>query len=102
MIDRLSCDPAIRARFQFLTFRYDTLRPIPESGFQLAEALDEARRQLDPRGRDRSFERVVLVGHSLGGLVAKATSRAFDRERLEPARARSFGGRPMRAPRAGR
>jgi pimeloyl-ACP methyl ester carboxylesterase len=78
MIDHLSTDPTVRAHFQFLTFRYDSLQSIPESGLQLLEALDEARRRFDPEGRDPSFDRVVLVGHSLGGLVAKAAARAPD------------------------
>jgi pimeloyl-ACP methyl ester carboxylesterase len=70
LIDRLSTDPALRGRFQFLTFGYDSLQPIPESGRELLGALAEARRRSDPEGRDGSFDRVVLVGHSLGGLVA--------------------------------
>src|SRR5262249_59432587 len=39
----------------------------------------------DPEGRDDSFERVVVVGHSLGGLVAKEAA------------ARAPGPRPLRA-----
>ena len=85
MIDRLTADPSVRERFQFLTFGYDSLQPIPESGRELLEALAEARRRFDPEGRDDSFDRVVLVGHSLGGLVAKAAAaRAADLEPAEP------------------
>jgi pimeloyl-ACP methyl ester carboxylesterase len=77
MIDRLAADPSVRERFQFLTFGYDSLQPIPDSGRELLEALGEARRRLDPEDRDDSFNRVVVVGHSLGGLVAKeAAARA--------------------------
>jgi pimeloyl-ACP methyl ester carboxylesterase len=74
MIDRLSAEPSARARFQFLTFGYDSLQPIPESGRELLEALVHARRRFDPEGHDDSFDRVVLVGHSLGGLIAKAVA----------------------------
>jgi pimeloyl-ACP methyl ester carboxylesterase len=77
MIDQLTADPSVRARFQFLTFGYDSLQPIHESGRELLDALAEARRRSDPEGRDDSFDRVVVVGHSLGGLVAKdAAARA--------------------------
>jgi pimeloyl-ACP methyl ester carboxylesterase len=102
MIDRLTADPSVRERFQFLTFGYDSLQPIPESGRELLDALSEARRRCDPEGRDDSFDRVVLVGCSLGGLVAKAAARAPD-----PQCARSSGpppdgqGRPA-TPRVGR
>jgi pimeloyl-ACP methyl ester carboxylesterase len=74
MIDRLAADPSVRERFQFLTFGYDSLQSIPESGRELLDALTEARRRFDPDGRDGSFDRVILVGHSLGGLVAKVAA----------------------------
>jgi pimeloyl-ACP methyl ester carboxylesterase len=77
MIDRLSGDKTIHARFQFLTFGYDSLQPIPESGRELLETLAEARRRFDPEGLDDSFDRVVLVGHSLGGLVAKSAANVL-------------------------
>jgi pimeloyl-ACP methyl ester carboxylesterase len=77
-IRKLSDDPAVRDRFQFLTFRYESLRPIPDSALRLSEALNEVRRSVDPEARDRSFDQVVLVGHSLGGLVIKAASHAPD------------------------
>src|SRR4051794_39260744 len=86
MLDRLSGEPAIRARYQFLTFRYDSLRSIAESGTLLAQALDEASRRFDPGGRGHTFDRVVVVGHSMGGLVAKAAFGALDRRCPDPLR----------------
>jgi pimeloyl-ACP methyl ester carboxylesterase len=80
MIDTLSADPAVRARFQLLTFEYDCLESIPESGRKLLTALDEARRRSDPEGRDSAFDRVIVVGHSLGGLVAKAATLGLDQQ----------------------
>jgi pimeloyl-ACP methyl ester carboxylesterase len=74
LIDRLAADPSVRERSQFLTFGYDSLQPIPESGRELLEALIEARRRTDPDGRDPAFDHVVLVGHSLGGLVIKSAA----------------------------
>lgn len=94
MIDTLSRDPLVKARFQFLTLRYNSLQSIPESGIQLVRSLDEARHRFDADGRDPAFERIVIVGHSLGGLVAKATSQDFRRSHPESSRAASGGGRP--------
>jgi PGAP1-like protein len=74
MIDGLAGDPSVRTRFQFLTFRYNTFQAITDSGRDLLEALAEMRRRFDPQGCDDSFDRVVLIGHSLGGLVAKAAA----------------------------
>ena len=78
MIDKLSADPAVCGRFQLLTFEYDSLQAIPETGRKLLAALDEARRRFDPEGRDAAFDRVIVVGHSLGGLVAKSAALGFD------------------------
>jgi pimeloyl-ACP methyl ester carboxylesterase len=74
MIDRLSAEPVVCQRFQLLTFRYDSLRSISESGLLLKQALADARRRVDPQGIDTAFDQVVLVGHSMGGLVAKAAA----------------------------
>jgi pimeloyl-ACP methyl ester carboxylesterase len=74
LIDQLNADPSARERFQFLTFGYNSLQPIPESGRQLFDALAAVRRRFDPEGRDASFDRIVLVGCSLGGLIAKAAA----------------------------
>ena len=97
MLDRLSREPAIRARYQFLTFRYDSLRSIAESGTLLAQALDQASRRFDPEGRDHCFDRVVVVGHSMGGLVAKAALGALERRCPGPLRTRTDRGGPTRA-----
>ena len=71
MIESLDADPAIRDRFQFWTFGYSTGEPIPYSASLLRRDLDAAHRKFDPDGADREFDRMVVVGHSMGGLLAK-------------------------------
>jgi pimeloyl-ACP methyl ester carboxylesterase len=71
MIEALAADPAIDGGFQFWTFGYPTGNPIPYSAYLLRRDLDEVRRRLDPGGTDPAFDRMVLVGHSMGGLLAK-------------------------------
>jgi pimeloyl-ACP methyl ester carboxylesterase len=71
MIHSLEDDPALAKRYQFWTFGYSTGDPIPYSAHLLRNALDDLRRQLDPDKSDRTFERLVVVGHSMGGLLAK-------------------------------
>jgi pimeloyl-ACP methyl ester carboxylesterase len=100
LIDRLTADPSVRTRFQFLTFGYDSLQPIPESGRELLDALAEARRRSDPEGRDGSFDRVVVVGHSLGGLVAKEAAARAPGPRPTKASGPTPGG--LARPRVGR
>jgi pimeloyl-ACP methyl ester carboxylesterase len=103
MVDRLAADPTLRAHVQLLMFRYDSLQPIPDSGRELLDALGEARRRFDPEGQDPAFDRVVLVGHSLGGLVAKAAANLVPDQRSNGAceRPPSGQGRPV-TPRVGR
>jgi pimeloyl-ACP methyl ester carboxylesterase len=71
IIEALAADPAIDGRFQFWTFGYSTGNPIPYSAYLLRRDLDEARRQLDPGRTDPALDRMVLVGHSMGGLLSK-------------------------------
>ena len=74
MIVALSSDPAIAESYQFWTFGYSTGDPIPYSARLLRAAIDDARARLDPDRRDPALDHVTLVGHSMGGLVAKLTA----------------------------
>jgi pimeloyl-ACP methyl ester carboxylesterase len=71
MIQALEADPAIRAGFQLWTFGYSTGDPIPYSAYLLRRDLDEVRQEFDPDKADPGFDRMVLIGHSMGGLLAK-------------------------------
>ena len=71
MYNRLVADPEIRRRFQFWFFQYDSGNPIALSAFGLREALTTAVARLDPEGRDPALRRMVLIGHSQGGLLVK-------------------------------
>ena len=71
MIESLEADAALRDRYQFWTFGYSTGDPIPYSAWLLRRDLEEVRRKFDPDGSDRAFDRMVVVGHSMGGLLTK-------------------------------
>ncbi len=71
MIECLEADPALRTRFQFWTFGYASGNSIPYSAHLLRQSLRRARRVFDPDGTDAAFDRMVVVGHSLGGILAK-------------------------------
>ena len=71
MIQELEADPALRGRYQFWTFRYASGDSIPFSAHLLRQSLRRARRVFDPDGTDAAFDRMVVVGHSLGGILAK-------------------------------
>lgn len=71
MVEALEADPDLRDRYQFWTFGYSTGDPILYSAWLLRRDLDEARRRFDPDRTDLAFDRMVVVGHSMGGLLAK-------------------------------
>lgn len=64
-------DPELRARYQFWYFRYPTGNPVLYSAAMLRSALDEVRRTVDPNGRNPRFNAMVVISHSMGGLLAK-------------------------------
>jgi hypothetical protein len=74
LYNRLQGDPDIRSRFQFWFFQYDSGNPIALSSLRLREALTGALTRLDPRGEDAALRRMVLIGHSQGGLLVKMQS----------------------------
>jgi pimeloyl-ACP methyl ester carboxylesterase len=71
MIEALEADPALAERFQFWTFGYSTGDPIPYSAHLFRRALHEVREKLDPGKADTAFDRMVIIGHSMGGLLSK-------------------------------
>jgi hypothetical protein len=71
MYNRLLADPEIRSRYQFWFFQYESGNPIALSALRLREALGAATKRLDPEGTDPALRRMILIGHSQGGLLVK-------------------------------
>jgi pimeloyl-ACP methyl ester carboxylesterase len=71
LYNELDNDPRIHAQYQFWFFSYETGNPIAYSAMLLRESLERAVKQLDPDGRDAALRRMVVVGHSQGGLLTK-------------------------------
>jgi len=71
MINHLRSDPEILARYQFWIFQYNTGNPIPFSAGLLRQSLVDLVAELDPDGDDENLRRVVVIGHSQGGLLTK-------------------------------
>ena len=71
MFNDLRGDPGIRRRYQFWFYLYPTGQPFWQSAAQFRQDLAAARELLDPQHRERRLDQIVLVGHSMGGLVSK-------------------------------
>ena len=65
VINEVEADPQLRGRFQFWIFRYPTGVPVSYSALRLREELTRVEKLHGlPRG-------VVIIGHSMGGLLAR-------------------------------
>jgi pimeloyl-ACP methyl ester carboxylesterase len=71
MIEDLEARSVLRTRCQFWTFQYASGDSILYSAHLLRQSLRQARRVFDPDASDAAFDRMVVVGHSLGGILAK-------------------------------
>ena len=72
MINSLKNDPMIRKRYQFWFYSYSSGVPVLASAGNLRKALLAAREELATTPETRAiFDRMVLVGHSMGGLVTR-------------------------------
>ena len=69
MINELMNEPRIRENFQFMLFAYPTGAHVPIAMSSLREALWQARTQFNPEGTAPDFDQMVLLGHSMGGLL---------------------------------
>jgi pimeloyl-ACP methyl ester carboxylesterase len=74
MLNELGNDPRIHDHFQFWLFSYDTGNPILYSAMRLREALKAAFERLQETAPDPALGRMVVIGHSQGGLLTKLTS----------------------------
>ena len=70
-INELENSPEVASRYQFWVFLYPTGMAISASALRLRESLVRARDTLDPGHADGSLDRMVLVGHSMGGVLSK-------------------------------
>lgn len=80
MINTLRSDPVLRKRYQFWLFQYNSGIPVTISAAELRRSLTQVVKELDPDGRDPALGRMVVIGHSQGGLLTRMTAvRTGDR-----------------------
>ena len=71
MFNDLRGQPEIRDRYQFWFFSYPTGLPILYSSSILRENLLDVQKKLDPDLSNPNFNNMILVGHSMGGLLSR-------------------------------
>ena len=70
MFNDLRANPQIRANYQFWFYSYPTGQPFWFSARRMRNDLRELRQLLDPAGKSEELQEMVLVGHSMGGLIS--------------------------------
>jgi len=70
LVNDLCADPKILEHYQPWFFLYPTGQPALESAAQLREDLQATQRLFDPKGTAIASRHVVVIAHSMGGLLA--------------------------------
>lgn len=70
--NELHKDPVLRQRYQVYFFRYPSGVPVLYSAAKLREKMTELQEHLNSMGPNRYAKQMVMVGHSMGGLISKS------------------------------
>ncbi len=70
-VNELRAQPDLYERYQFWYYRYPTGGVVLESAGKLREQLVAVRERFDPACEDAAMARMVFIGHSMGGLIAR-------------------------------
>ena len=71
MFNDLNSNPWIRKNYQFWFYMYPTGQPFWISATEMREDLKQLRRDVDPGNESEAMKELVLVGHSMGGLLSR-------------------------------
>jgi pimeloyl-ACP methyl ester carboxylesterase len=71
LINELEIDDRIVSHYQIWLYIYNTGNPIGYSAGVMRQTLERAVAEFDPDGSDAALHRMVLIGHSQGGLLTK-------------------------------
>lgn len=70
-VNEIYAEPELDARYQPILFLYPTGNNVPTSAARLRENLSKFREKWDPDHNDPGMNRMVVVGHSLGGILSR-------------------------------
>ena len=63
-------DPEVSAHFQVWTFLYGTGTPVLFNALRLRQEFEKTIHEIDPHNHDFATRHIVVVGHSMGGIMA--------------------------------
>ncbi len=68
-VNRLWADPEVRRHYQFWYFNYPSGIAWTVSARVYRESIRNLRSMVDPQHKNRNWDNMVVVGHSMGGLI---------------------------------
>lgn len=71
VVNAICADKMLRKKYQPWYFLYPTAMGVPQASAMLRQSLEAARNHFDPDHNDPGMSRMVLVGHSMGGLLSR-------------------------------
>ena len=74
MLNEIFNDRQLASRYQVWLFTYNTGNPILYTGGILTQGLRNVVQELDPEGKDEALQKMVVIGHSQGGMLTKLTA----------------------------
>ena len=74
LTNRIQGTPALRSRYQVWHVVYQTNAPVLLSRLRVQGFLDRTWAAVDPAAHDAARAHMVLVGHSMGGIIARLLS----------------------------
>ncbi|WP_369981782.1 esterase/lipase family protein [Xanthomonas bundabergensis] len=95
LANELLGDEQLRARYQIWLVYYPTNLPIAYNHLEIRKGLQQALDHFDPQRRSASAHDMLLVGHSMGGVLARLMVSSSDGDRLWQ---RLFGNSTLPAP----
>jgi triacylglycerol esterase/lipase EstA (alpha/beta hydrolase family) len=69
LVNDLFDDPVIHARYQVWHYHYPTGAPVLQNAAVLRRVLKQTLKEIDPSGRDIATNHLVVIGHSMGGIM---------------------------------
>ncbi|MEK7954234.1 esterase/lipase family protein [Luteolibacter soli] len=70
MVDGLRGNPEFRSKYQIWQFHYPSGTPVLENAASLRASLSATIAKLDPQGTSVACHHIVLLGHSMGGVIS--------------------------------
>ncbi|MCK9515800.1 MAG: alpha/beta fold hydrolase [Ottowia sp.] len=83
MANELMADDELRREFQIWQVYYPTNMPLPASHAAIRQVLQGALQHFDPDGRAPASHGLVLIGHSMGGIIARLLVSSADEQLLQ-------------------